>query len=215
MARQHVYPVCRPGARTYTLPRLSDLTLKRTSANQKVYHNSDRSIELIHQTAFNYLRILFYEGEGNLNKELLFDLKSDDAQALRDDFGAGLSNGNDFGWVFTETLFSMTSNLAKGYESETGMHARNNTLSPGDVICIGHKIGVTATNVNSFMQGTASYIASPPYQFSKFSLPLHDIYHLPMDAIQFADQKWGTFMWSGTRWVLLGSNNWVFNRSAS
>lgn len=208
MAREHVYPVCRPGARTYTLPRLSDLTLAADENAQDKYSNSDRSIEVHHRTTNNTLRILFYEGEGNLNKELLFDLKSDDAQALRDDFGAGLSSGNDFGWVFTETLFSMTSNYPKGYEAETGQHARNDTLSPGDVICIGHKIGVTATNQFSFSQGTASFLENTPTQFSIAKLPLHDIYHLPMDSIPFADQKWGTLMWSGTRWVLLGSNNW-------
>lgn len=210
MAREHVYPVCRPRARTYTLPRLSDLTLTDSTSAQDVYFNSDRSIEVIYRTASNYLRVSFYEGEGNLNRELLLDLKSDDAQSLRDDFGAGLSSGNDFNWVFTEFLYSMVSSLPKGYESETVMHARNDTLSPGDVICMGYKIGVTATNQFSFNQFVVSYLENPPNVFSTSKLPLSDIYDFPnaMDSIPFADKKWGTFMWSGTRWVLLGSNNW-------
>lgn len=210
MARNHAYPVCRPGARTYTLPRLSDLTLVYTTpaGTSKLYHNSDRSTEVTHRTDDNYLRVTFWEGEGNLNREILFDLKSDDAQALRDDFGAGLYSGNDFHWVFTETIYSMVSNMPKGYEGEYGVHARNDTLSPGDVICIGYKIGVTAGVSTSFNQFPGSYRESLPNGYSIIKFPLHDIYHAPMDTIPNADQKWGTFMWSGTRWVLLGSNNW-------
>jgi hypothetical protein len=177
-------------------------------ATSKTYQNSDRSIEVIHRTASNFLRISFNEGEGNLNRELLFDLKSDDAQALRDDFGAGLSSGNDFDWVFTDTLYSMTSMLPKGYENLTGTHARNDTLYPGDVICIGYKIGVTAENDFSFNQFLASYRENPPNGFSIVKFPLHDVYHSPMDHLPTADQKWHTLMWSGTRWVLLGSSNW-------
>lgn len=211
MARNHVYPVCRPEARTYTLPRLSDLTLVLTSISgtTKKYQNSDRSIEVTHRTDDNYLRVTFWEGEGNLNREILFDLKSDDAQALRDDFGAGLhSSGSDFHWVFTETLYSMTSMYPKGYENTTGVHARNDTLSPGDVICIGYKIGVTADNNYSFNQFIVSYLENPPLGFSIASSLFQDTYQASMDVIRFADQKWSTLMWSGTRWVLLGSNNW-------
>ena len=208
MAREHVYPVCRPGARTYTLPRLSDLTLVDTTAHRKLYHNSDRSIEVIHVTDDNDLRVSFYEGEGNLSREFLFDLKSGDAQALRDDFGAGLSSGSDFDLIFTETLYSMTSSYPKGYELTTGTHVRNDTLSPGDIICIANKIGVTASNTNSFTQFIVSFLENPPKVFSTSRSLFQDVYQGTMDSLEIGDQKWVTLMWSGTRWVLLGSNNW-------
>ena len=211
MARKHVYPVCRPGARTYTLPRLSDLTFAGISSTGFFYYyqNNDRSIQVDHRLDSNHLAINFFEGKGNLSRELLFDLKSDDAQALRDDFEADLSSGSDFRWVFTETLYSMVSNAPKGYERLIGIHERNDTLSPGDIICIGHKIGVTADNSFSFAQGVGSYIEDAPLGYSKFKLPfVDDVYNYNMDAVLHTNQKWSTLMWSGTRFVLLGSNNW-------
>lgn len=210
MARQHVFPVCRPGARTYSLPRLSDLTLVLTTAFGQYYRNSDRSFQVIFVNNNNSLRINIYEGEGNLNREFLLDLKSDDAQALRDDLGASLVNGNDFGWVFAENLWSMTSPYSKGYEGIVGTHARNDTLSPGEIFCFGHKIGVTASNVNSFKHFLGSYKESDPASFNNVKFPFNDnvLASGVISEAKFANQHWLTLMWTGTRWVLLGSNNW-------
>jgi len=181
-----------------------------TTAFAHYYHNSDRSIQVDHVTNSNNLRISFYEGEGNLNRELLFDLKSDDAQALRDDLGAVLDDGYDFGWVFTENMWSMTSPYSKGYEGILGVHARNDTLSPGEIFCFGHKTGVTASNVNSFKHFLGSYKESDPESYNNVKFPFNDneLASGIISEAKSANQDWFTFMWTGTRWVLLGSNNW-------
>lgn len=80
---------------------------------------------------------------------------------------------------------------------EYGNHKANDP-DPGSIICIGIKLGDLPDN----MQINAARVGAD------LSLPFDDNYNTDKIVSEANKNSWTTLMWTGTRWVWMGSNNW-------
>lgn len=93
----------------------------------------------------------------------------------------------------------------------TGAYGTNPVLEPpppGTVICVGNKDKLTST----FDSGYASSRSSTPLPrsvWADFGVNFTETKTNESQADFYADPYWVTYMWSGSTWHLLGSNNWV------
>ena len=229
MAREHVYPVCGPGSKIISFKdqefKLDEETF---SPNTEIYRNKDKSIsfrKIINPSSafFNKIAdIIVNRGERVNANQILYDLNDSDLpEGFLDSIGAEEFDGgyiykNILGYV----LYTLTPELWIDVPS-TYLPYLNERLEAGTVICIGAK---------NFNQASGNnYLSELPQVYTEFRFsfgavdetrpwgrfPFHDT---PPDSFDDTDSindvrlnktEWATFMFTGTRWVILGSNNWV------
>lgn len=77
-------------------------------------------------------------------------------------------------------------------------------IPPGFMVCIGSKGHLQAG------YGGENPITLPGHPFDAFSIP-GTLYYTndALNRTTIGNSEWVTIMWVGTRWVWMGSNNWV------
>ena len=228
MAREHVYPVCRPGSKILSLKNLEvELDEKTVSTNIETYRNEDKSISFLkytqpgHPNENKITRFVINRGEGVNASEVLIDLNDSDLpEGLLEGVGAlGYSEGFIYNVLNSYILYTLTPELHSVVPNTSLPYLPRDPLEAGTVICIGAKNFNQANghdyvieypqafNEFSYFTGTE---ANPQARYLFHDLPPDEFFDtVDINDVRLNKTEWCTFMFTGTRWVLLGSNNWV------
>jgi hypothetical protein len=197
MARQHVFPVCGPSGRTF-VPR-----------NKKDGGRFKGDVARYSETED---KDTFYFENTNTDKFLwnVFWMRKDQHSYLVD-----LTSAPDTDQTFdpSRPVLMLFPWADKGLYSEfllweeiNGKIRESELPDPGSIFCIGLKGNVESSWTHiSFIAAVINFGNN-----SENRLPFSDgIYISNLDRAEPEGLEWVTFMWTGTRFVFLGSNNWV------
>jgi hypothetical protein len=227
MAREHVYPVCGTGSKILSFKNLEvELDEKTVAANTAMYRNEDKSISFRkytnpgHPNENKITQVIINRGEGGNASEVLVDLNDSDLpEGFLEGIGAvEYTEGFVYNSLFSFILYNLTPELHSAVPNTSIPYLPRDPLEAGTVICIGAKnfnqaIGndyiiefPQAFNEFTFLAGTE---ANPHARYLFHDLPPTDFSDAQdINDVRLNKTEWCTFMFTGTRWVLLGSNNW-------
>lgn len=199
MARQHVFPVCKPGSKTF-VPK-DKIEGGVSFGSGVIFYSETEDPEVILLENTNTEKVLgWWAGADGRRSEYLADLTSPP--------DTDLSFGNPDPYFFFffpwQTLGSYDYSRAW---SEINRKESSNPPAPGTVICVGMKDNASSEWRNYILELT--YIQTGPNEPEDYLSLFED----GTPGGVFADTsvgqgQWLTLMWTGTRFVLLGSNNW-------
>jgi hypothetical protein len=224
VARQHVFPVCGPGSKTISFDGL-EVELHVTDSNSESYTNKDKSISLRKitqagpQNTNKITQLVVSRGQFSSENEVLIDLPSSEfPSGLLDSIGAEpIDDGEPYRFFWGKVIYSMTPEENPAYlPGTTNPYAPPHPPSPGTVMCVATKnFGGSETGdfVYHFVIDWGEVIY-PGTQENPYGKSLFwEIYPGSTDVSTLGQVitrrgDWFTVMYTGTRWVLLGSNNW-------
>lgn len=233
MARKHVFPVCSQSSFVFDeLPPIAPMVLSNLVDNSpsfisKTYHNGDGVVYRVFEDQQELVGVDVIIPKGSNRSEILVKLD----QTKLDDF---LSNESLTEWLdgngvagipFRSGMYGVLYSMNIIHSEYYNNVPVENNLRPGHVICLasstptgvfrnenqeplvelpqnwarweGYQAHVDG-NTNSVIEGVFESATNGSYlEFS-----------VQGARVDIKQNKWATFMWTGTRWVLLGSNNW-------
>ena len=203
MARQHVFPVCKPGSKTFVPLNKKEEGVSITEGNLKYSETEDPSIVFSENINTNNLSIqwCFFNERNN---EYIFDLSS----PLNTD--ANIDGNELVGLLWSWQQPINPPNYSKVYGEVNGINPRVISVEPGSVFCLGLKSSIDEM-WRDFILGLLYVYYS--YGSDKNIGTLQDGGSVGTTGDGLTNAKvyggqWLTLMWTGTRFVILGSNNW-------
>lgn len=203
MARKHVFPLCQDGAsKTYTPLNKKDGGKSLQLGNALYSETEDPDIIFSENTntnsySFQYLYLSKDKTEYLLD---LTEAPETDLAVIDGQETLSIEFPNQGGTGKVPNLWEDINNKAKEEEFPT----------PGQIVCIGRKKSSDAAwNDTTFVSfyiydGILSDENRALFQDSKAGLVQNKL-----DTAGINDGEWSTFMWTGERFVALGSNNWI------
>jgi hypothetical protein len=214
--RSHVFPVCRPSFESVEVD-VNELSEIPTQYLSTFYSNESGSQVFFYRSGvldefqFNVVaeklvsEILFSESVASLT-EVLELVKGDSVG----DTTFGLAN-----YYFLYS-YAGVSKLLDLYVSSPNsqQYKQEEDTPPGFVVCVGIK---NAKDIRDKVKETDSNrgatIATRSYPnngiISSYGPFTNDFVAAPDEVDTLVNNMFATFMYTGTRWVLLGSNNWI------
>ena len=226
MARKHVFPVCGTGSKILSFKNLEvELDEKTVAYNAEMYRNEDKSISFRkytnpgHANENKITQVIINRGEGVNANQVLIDLNDSDLpEGFLESIGAvEYSEGFVYNGVFSYILYQLTPELYINVPNLSTSYLPRDPLEAGTVICIGAK-NFNQANGNDFITEFPQAYNDTPYPGTEANTFSRHLFHdLPPDTfsetehindVRLNKTEWFTVMFTGTRWVLLGSNNW-------
>ena len=232
MARNHVFPICSQSSFVFDElpPRDSMVGLEAIDRSpsyiSKTYYNGSGVVYRVFEDQQELVAVGVIMPKGSNRSEILVKLD----QTKLDDF---LSNESLTEWVdgygvagtpfevMAGVLFSINYGINNFYKE---VPVENN-LRPGHVVCL-----ASSTPTGVFRNENQEPLVEFPQSYARYggflehvdgntNSVIEDVFESATNGSfpEFSNQgtrvnikqnKWATFMWTGTRWVLLGSNNW-------
>jgi hypothetical protein len=224
MAREHVYPVCGTGSKTISFKDLEvDILEEVNSSNSVFYVNKDRSISLqknmvVGGTYENKInRVIVQRGQFNDENQVLIDLNDSDLpDGFLESIGAEQINGYNYRFITGYVVYMLSRDNSYGV---TGAEPYIQPLAaPGTVMCVGAKNFNPAQNNDYITEYPQNWGAGVPWPGEEGKPYVKHLFHdeppstyfdgVELKTVQLNRGEWFTVMFTGTRWVLLGSNNW-------
>lgn len=196
MARQHVFPVCSPGSKTIAYKDKIEGGRSSSNFSGTWYETEDPNI-LFHQKA---------NGEYGPQRVMLSEEKSeyliDHTEAPDTDLTLGANIFYISEFPFQAPNAPLAPHLL--WEEINGKLSESEVPPPGFVVCVGRKKNSDASWSN--FEGANVYV------FQGFQNPASNSpfgnYGSGFETARYQDGEWVTYMFTGTRFVILGSNNW-------
>jgi len=222
VARQHVFPVCGPGSKTISFDGL-EVELHITDSVSESYTNKDKSICLRKYTkagtsSTNKIsHLVVSRGQFSSENEVLIDLPSSEfPSGLLDSIGAEpRDDGEPYAFFLANVIYSM---IPESYDAPSTLipYVPPSPPAPGTVMCVATKNFGGSTSGDSINQYAIAFgdVGYPGTQENPYARALFwEIYpgSTDLSALGLVITRrgdWFTVMYTGTRWVLLGSNNW-------
>lgn len=236
MARQHVFPVCSQSSFVFDeLPPLDSMVgleaIDRGSFISKAYYNESGVVYRVFEGRQELISVDVIMPKGSNRSEILVKLD----QTKLDDF---LSNESLTEWLdgngVAGTIFGEMSGVLYTINESShplaispffiGVPVEKN-LRPGHVICL-----ASSTPTGVFRNENQEPLVEFPQSYARYKgylehvdgntdSVLEGVFESATNGsflefsgagarVDIKQNKWSTFMWTGTRWVLLGSNNW-------
>mgnify|MGYP003136145396 CR=1 FL=1 len=196
MAKKHVFPVCKPGSKTFVPTNKIDGGVSFGSG--VVFYSETEDPEVLFSENTNSEKVLgWWVGLDGTRSEHLADLTSPP--------DTDLSFNNPYILFFWTWAEDASFDYNKAW-SEINRKSSSNPPEPGTVICLGLKDNASSEWRN-FMREPLWNSVGPNYPQDFLTLFRDDA----ADGLLFAEVgqgRWLTIMWTGTRFVALGSNNW-------
>ena len=207
MARKHIFPVCRPSFNILDFATVDESQSYYMAGTTEAYGGvSSTGVETAVFFGKNSSDVAFSAfiiedgGEYLVNDDI--SIPSETTLDWTGDANGIQLNVYSFGSIRNDP----------GVISVTALNATKATkeLEAGEVICIGSKPPSSSSFKRNVIPATWHYNTD-----GTFTLPLSDDDPLfkfilsENDAYDSTGIAWVTLMWSGTRWVYMGSNTWV------
>ena len=195
--RKHVFPVCRPGSKTLAYKDKIDGGRSATDSAGNIYYETEDP------------NIIFHERPGGIYGRQRVMLNEEKSEYLIDHTEAPDTDLILDGDIYYILEFPFQAPRAPApphllWEEINGKLAESEVPPPGFVVCVGRKKNSDASwgdfetaNVYVF-QGSQNPATNSPF----------GNYGSGFEVAQFQDGEWVTYMFTGTRFVILGSNNW-------
>ncbi len=225
MAREHVYPVCGNGLKTISFVDL-EMTLDESdvsSSSFNFYRNEDQSISIRKKVSDSkVINLVISGGKDGITDQILIDLKDSDLPSgFLDSIDAVPYSASSFS-LDVRSYFIYSLGIRTGPESFLGYVPLplKNLPTPGAIICIAAK-NFKQSSDDTDPERTNDLHSVYPYDFPGTEDKPHSrglfrdqppyVYAdvLNLDSVGLKIGQWYTLMYTGTRFVLLGSNNWV------
>jgi len=223
MARQHVFPVCGTGLKTISFADL-EMTLDESvdSASFDFYRNEDKSISIRKRISDRkVVNLTVSGGKNGITDQILIDLKDSDLPSgFLDSIDAVPYSESSFSFdVRSHFIHSIGLRITPYDFIGYGPLPLKNLPTPGAIICIAAKNFKQSSNAQD-PEITEDYTSVYPYDFPGTEDNPYEraLFHdLPpssysdsenFDSVGLKIGQWYTIMYTGTRFVLLGSNNW-------
>lgn len=202
MARQHVFPVCSPTSKTFVpLNKIEGGRSTRQASN--IFTETEDPNYLFGESldGTQLTQGLFFFDE--TKSEFLFDLSAPLNTDLITD--GSESFALNFPWQdqgqFDYLLL---------WSKINGRDHRVFAAEPGSIFCIALKSSIDEMWKDDLLFSLWVYYG---FGDNRNTTPLVDSKPFPqisdkLDSTRFYGGEWATFMWTGTRFVFLGSNNW-------
>lgn len=221
MARQHVFPVCGAGSKTISFEGL-EVTLDNdlTDSFFEYYSNEDKSINFrkratppSHADFNKVVHLVINAGQFNDDNQVLVDLNDSDLpNGFLDSIGADEYDG---GYKY-KTLIGYITYMRTHANYDIGPFEpyRQPPPIPGTVMCVALKNMNPANGSNYIDNPTQNWAEATNNTVTTAKYPFHDVPPssvsdtIGLGSVQINRAEWHTLMFTGTRWVLLGSNNW-------
>ena len=201
MAKKHVFPVCQNGgSKTYVAKDKKEGGRSIIDGNDNYYETEDPDVIGAEGSASNYLNQYFFLSKDKT--EYLIDHteapETDLAVTQGTEYVVPYFAHQDLNGPYTD-LWLEINNKQRGDVAPV----------PGSIICIGRKNNSEATwkaFTTLFLWIYFGY--NDPRNTAPFNDESAIFISNKFDNQRIEDGEWVTYMWSGTRFVLLGSNNW-------
>lgn len=200
MAKEHVFPVCNPGSKLYTAQDKKDGGISIQSGPLVYSETEDPDV-------------LFSENvNGNHYNAQILTLREDKSEYLIDHTGAPetnlvVVNGQEYVAPFFPYQEQNNTSYFALWRSINNKSKQDFIIPPGHVVCIGRKKNSDVAWSDRTALWLGVYLGSnDPQNNTPFfgSSPIIN----DLDYANIKDGEWATYMWNGTRFVFLGSNNW-------
>tara|TARA_S200002703_G_scaffold127976_1_gene114666 strand:+ start:839 stop:1480 length:642 start_codon:yes stop_codon:yes gene_type:complete len=213
MARKHVYPVCRPGSKTFTPKNKieggksyrSGALLMSETEDPDITHN-----EIVSGVnAGDFYSSYFYQNTDEYS-EFLADLslppQTDQVVDPPEPWGMFSP------WVFGSFINNNVYDDTKFWELINNKSWYDAFPPAGSIFCAGLKNTVDSDWRDYFLFYTTiygiNYLSGGGFP-NWLSAGLFDDNNIAGGSFKLYAGQWVTYMYTGTRFVLLGSNNWV------
>jgi hypothetical protein len=201
VARQHVFPVCSPASKTF-------VPLNKIEGGRSVQEANAIYIETEDP---NYLFAENLDGTelgsgafffDDTKSEFLFDLSA----PLNTDL---ITDGSERFFIAFPWQEQQENNYILLWSEINGKDHRVLTAEPGSIFCVALKGSIDEMWRDYLVLSLWIYYG---YRDNRNTSPLVDYYYPQnsekLDNARCYGGEWVTFMFTGTRFVLLGSNNW-------
>ena len=202
MARENVFPVCQSGgSKTYIAKDKKEGGKYRSSGPIIFRETEDPDVVFTEHTNGNYLNQVFFLSK-NKTEYLIDHTEAPETDLV-------VVNGQEFAspiFAYQELNNISYVDLWLDINNE---QKKDLAPIPGSIICIGRK-----KNSDAAWSGSTSLFLWLlfSYQDPKNNAPFKDdtaaLASNKLDGAVIEDGEWATYMWIGTRFVFLGSNNW-------
>jgi hypothetical protein len=193
MARQHVFPVCSPTLKvTEVTGILGDEKPWKENANKFYFQDGEDDVEIV-------VRGPNVNDEGDLRGISILpkDFVGEYLIDYLNEVSIPEGPSTDFGSIAVPNYFSSYRFFEDRDFQDIDKSVFNNP-SPGSIMCFGLKLGDVYDGFLLRVTSTADYVT-----------PFGDNYTTDIAEVRQTNKNsWITLMWSGSRWVWLGSNNW-------
>ena len=199
--RNHVFPVCELSFKKVTVTGvLGDEKTWKRNANRFHFQDDEKEIEI-------GFRGPGVSGDGTLNKISILNSEyiSEYLIDYTDEVDIPEGGNSSEAQVQTPTDFFSYYFLEDTLLSQI----KENNPKAGSVLCFGLKVGDLYNGVEVELR---TYRSSPSGEFLPSRTPFSDdasANALDKAKVDLNKNAWVTVMFTGTRWVILGSNNWV------
>jgi len=207
MARKHVFPVSLKGSKIYT-------------AKDKKVGGKSLALGTFLFSETEDPDIVFTErtSTGTYTPQYLF-LSGDKTEYLIDHTDAPPTDlvvgvGQEyvipiFPFMEGGGVESLKSTPVKLHEDLIGKPVRITDIPPGQVVCIARKKNSNAAwSSTTVLSAVLYFLFSDPRNTAPFNDQDAEFISNGFNGAKLADGQWATYMWTGTRFVFLGSNNW-------
>jgi len=200
MARQHVFPVCGPDGRTFVPLNKKEGGVSITRGSSKYSETEDK--DTFHAENIPQGRFVsnWFWGRRDQHNYLI-DLTS------APDTDQTVNSGGPYGQFLFPWVDKSIGGANVLWEQLNGKIRESEFPDPGSIFCVGLK-----GNVESSWRSYSRVFLYDIYYDSPYknTFPFSDggFVDLGPSQADIEGVNWVTFMWTGTRFVFLGSNNW-------
>lgn len=214
MAKKHVFPICKPGSKTFTSSNKKEGGQTETYVNILYSETEDKDVVHLENFVTGVFAGNWFVADTQEKSEFLADL----SVAPQTDAVVGTNEV----WSFVTPWEYGSSVSSHPLADDFGIHLWgkvngkswfNTYPEPGSIFCFGVKQAANSAwrdsvYANRSVYGEKYNEVNPPENIKHpFNDGTYGASAIPSNKVRLG--KWHTVMFTGTRFVLLGSNNWV------